>query len=149
MNKTVKLRMKAVLENVPLAIDCVTKTAQAGGIDGHTLYQIQLAVDEACANVVQHAYEGMEPGDMEVSCCLDDQALRIRVRDWGRGFDPEDVPEPDVDAPLEERCLGGLGLFLMKQAMDRVDYELDPVLGNELTMTKRLQCAEERCPAHS
>ena len=147
MQQVTKLKVKAVLENVPLAIDCVTKAARAAGIGDHTLYQIQLAVDEACANVVQHAYEGTEPGDMEVSCCLDDQAFCIRVRDWGRGFVPEDVPEPDVDAPLEERCLGGLGMFLMKQAMDRVDYTFDPELGNELTLTKRLQGAEKRCQA--
>ena len=147
MKQVTKLKMKAVLENVPVVIECVTKAARAAGIGAHSLYQIQLAVDEACANVIEHAYEGMEPGDMEVSCCLNDQAFCIRVRDWGKGFVPEDIPEPDVDAPLEERCLGGLGMFLMRQAMDQVDYAFDPESGNELTLTKRLQDAEEQCQA--
>ncbi len=88
MKQVSTIKMKAVLENVPVAINCVTKAVQAGRLDGHTIYQIQLAVDEACANVVQHAYEDMEPGSMEVSCCLDDQTLCIRERDWGKGFVP-------------------------------------------------------------
>lgn len=142
MKQCSKLRVRAVLENVTLAIDCVAQVAQAAGLDDQTVYQLQLAVDEACANVVDHAYEGVEPGDMEISCDLDEQELTIRVRDWGAGFIPGEVPEPDVDAPLEERTLGGLGLFLIRQVMDQVCYERDPEQGNELTMTKRFQVAE-------
>jgi len=136
-------KMKAVLENVPLAIDCATKWAQWAGFDDHDVYDIQLAVDEACANVVYHAYRGMEAGEMEVCCCLDGPALVIRVRDWGRPFNPDSVPEPDVDAPLEERELGGLGMFLLKQVMDQIQYTFDPEEGNELKMVKRLQVAGE------
>jgi serine/threonine-protein kinase RsbW len=145
MKQIAKLRFKAVLENVPAAIDCVTKSAQEAGFDEAVLYQLQLAVDEACANVVHHAYKGMEPGDIEVSCSFDEQRLVIRVRDWGRSFVPEDVPEPDVDAPLEERSLGGLGLFLIRQCMDEVEFSFEDKDGNELTMTKRLQGAEPTC----
>jgi serine/threonine-protein kinase RsbW len=132
------LRVKALLENVPLAIDCVAQLAQKVGLDKRTLYEIQLAVDEACANVADHAYRGEEPGDMEVSCCLENQLFTIRVRDWGRGFDPENVVVPDVDAPLEERTLGGLGLFIVRQVMDYVHFTVDPETGNELKMAKRL-----------
>lgn len=135
------MRMKAVLENVPLAIGCVTQWAEAAGFDEGALYKIQLAVDEACANVVDHAYTGSEPGDMEVSCSLNQQSLTIRVRDWGRGFDLHNVSEPDVEAPLDERTLGGLGLFLVKQVMDQVQFTRDPARGNELKMTKRLGLA--------
>jgi serine/threonine-protein kinase RsbW len=145
MKQIAKLKFKAVLENVSAAIDCVTQSAQEAGFDEGVTYQLQLAVDEACANVVQHAYEGMEAGDVEVTCSYDDECLVIRVRDWGRSFIPEDVPEPDVDAPLEERSLGGLGLFLIRQCMDQVEFSFDVELGNELTMKKRLQCAEQGC----
>jgi serine/threonine-protein kinase RsbW len=135
------LRMKAVLENVPRAIECVTKWAQKVGCDGRVLYDIQLAVDEACANVVDHAYEGAEAGDIEVSCGLEGQVLTVRVKDWGRGFDLGTVVQPDLQAPLEERTLGGLGLFLVRQVMDDVEFRTDPDLGNELTMSKRLEIA--------
>ena len=132
------LRVKALLENVPLAMDCVAELARKIDLDKRTLYEIQLAVDEACANVADHAYSGGEPGDMEVSCCLEGQLLTIRVRDWGRGFDPKSVVVPDVDAPLEERTLGGLGLFIVRQVMDYVQFTMDPETGNELRMVKRL-----------
>lgn len=135
------LKLKAVLENVPVAIDCVSRLAESAGFERGDLYEIQLAVDEACANVVQHAYEGAEPGDMEISCRLEDQTLTIRVRDWGWGFDPEAVKVPDVEAPLEERTLGGLGLFIVRSVMDRVTFTFDPERGNELTMSKRLGIA--------
>jgi serine/threonine-protein kinase RsbW len=135
------LRMKAVLENVPRAIECVTEWAQEAGFDERALYEIQLAVDEACANVVDHAYQGVDPGDIEVLCRLDDQILTVQVRDWGRGFDLASVSDPDLDAPLEERTLGGLGLFLVKQVMDDVQFASDPELGNELMMSKRLHIA--------
>ena len=135
------MRMKAVLENVPRAIECVTEWAQKAGFDERTLYEIQLAVDEACANVVDHAYQGADPGDIEVSCCLDDQILTVQVRDWGTGFDLTGVADPDLDAPLEERTLGGLGLFLVRQVMDDVQFRSDPELGNELMMSKRLNIA--------
>jgi anti-sigma regulatory factor (Ser/Thr protein kinase) len=132
------LRVKALLENVPLAIDCVAELAKRVGLDKRTLYEIQLAVDEACANVADHAYSGEEPGDMEISCSLENQLFTIRVRDWGRGFDPKSVVVPDVGAPLEERTLGGLGLFIVRQVMDHVQFTVDPETGNELKMTKRL-----------
>jgi serine/threonine-protein kinase RsbW len=133
------LRMKALLENVPRAIECVSEWAQRAGFDEGELYEIQLAVDEACANVVDHAYEGADPGDIQVSCCVEDGCLTIRVRDWGKGFDLASVEEPDLDAPLEERSLGGLGLFLVRQMMDTVEFTSDPEHGNELKMCKRLQ----------
>lgn len=135
------LRLKAVLENVPVVIDCVSRLAEIAGFEKGALYEIQLAVDEACANVVQHAYEGSEPGDMEITCLLEDQTLTIRVRDWGWGFDPDGVEVPDIEAPLEERSLGGLGLFIVRNVMDQVTFTFDPQLGNELAMSKRLESA--------
>lgn len=143
MEQVEKKRLTAVLENVPVAIDFVTEAAQPADLDERTLYQVQLAVDEACANVVRHAYQGMEPGDMEISCCVEDCDLLIRVRDWGRGFAADEVPDPDVDAPLDERILGGLGLFLIKQVMDEVVYRRGSEGCNELVMTKRLHNAEQ------
>jgi serine/threonine-protein kinase RsbW len=142
MQEVSRLKVKAVLENVSLAIECVDQSAQRAGFGGQVLEQIKLGVDEACANVVDHAYKGMDRGDMEVSCCLDGQDFVVFVRDWGTSFDPERVQEPDIEAPLEERALGGLGVFLIKQVMDRVEYRSDPVRGNELMMVKRAESTD-------
>ena len=146
MNDSPTLRVKAILDNIPEAIDFVARQAQKAGCDARGLYQVQIAVDEACANVVGHAYTGMDPGDMEISCRVEDGTLVIQVRDWGQSFDPAEVVLPDVTAPLEERDLGGLGMFLIYQFMDEVAYTFDPERGNELTMRKRLQGPDSVTP---
>jgi len=136
------LKVQAVLENIPVAMAFIVEAARQAGFDDKAVGQIEISVDEACANVVYHAYEGMAPGDMEVSFRQSDLDLIITVRDWGRAFDLDRVPAPDVTAPLEERELGGLGLFFMRQMMDCLEYRSDPELGNELVMVKRLSRRE-------
>ena len=138
MRKVLTLRLPAVLENVPVVMDRIIEAAARVGLDESTLQQIRLVVDEACANVVTHAYEGMEPGDMEITCAHSSQACMIQVRDWGQGFALECVPIPDLDCSLDERNLGGLGLFLIRHFMDRVEYSRDAKSGNVLTMIKKL-----------
>lgn len=138
----VELKVSAVMENVPVVTARLAEIAKGVGFGGQDLYQIELAVDEACANVVEHAYSGEEQGEMEVSCYLEGRMFIVRVRDWGTGFDPNTVEEPDVNAPLEDRDLGGLGLFLVQQVMDEVRFSFDPQRGSELLMYKRLDIAE-------
>ncbi len=138
MKLLARLRLAATLDNVPRAVEFVRESARAVGLDDRLQGQLQLAVDEACANVVDHAYQDLEPGDMEVSCGLTDQAFVVCVRDWGRGFDLDAVSVPDVTAPLQDRALGGLGLYLIQRVMDEVRLTLDPRKGNVLTMIKRL-----------
>ena len=108
------------------------------GFDAREVHRIQVAVDEACANVIEHAYAGLPPGEMEVECACEGREFTVRIRDWGRCFEPDCVPAPDIEAPLEERQLGGLGIFLIRKTMDRADFFFDPILGNELVMVKRL-----------
>jgi len=133
------LKVRAVLENIPVAMAFIVEAARQAGFDEKAVGQIEISVDEACANVVDHAYEGMPPGPMEVSFRQNDLGLIITVRDWGHEFDIDRVRVPDVTAPLEERELGGLGLFFMRQLMDSLEYRPDPELGNELVMVKRLR----------
>lgn len=135
-------RVEAVMENVPVITECLAEVAKELGFGEQALYQIELAVDEACANVVEHAYSEGTQGEMEVSCYVEDQMFVVRVRDWGTGFDPNGVEKPDVDAPLEDRSLGGLGIFLVQQVMDKVRFSFDPRQGSELLMFKRLEVAE-------
>jgi anti-sigma regulatory factor (Ser/Thr protein kinase) len=108
------------------------------GFSEREVLRIQVAVDEACANVIEHAYSDMAPGEMEVECHCEGRDFVVRIRDWGRCFEPGCVPEPDIKAPLEERTLGGLGLFLIRKTMDSAEFSFDPILGNELVMVKHL-----------
>ena len=117
--------------------------AEACDFKEKDVYAVQMAVDEAFTNIVEHAYGGESDENIECICEVDESSLRITLRDCGRrSFNPDEIPEPDLDAPLEERETGGLGLFFMRQLMDDVHfYFYDSEEGengcNVVTMTKR------------
>ncbi len=115
----------------------ITDAATHAGLDEHTTWQVELAVDEAATNIIQHAMAGT-PGTMELTWRVESGAFVVMLRDWGRPFDPAQVPTPDIHSPLEERQAGGLGIFLMNRLMDSVDFSFDPDQGNLLVMRKAL-----------
>jgi serine/threonine-protein kinase RsbW len=106
-------------------------------LDEQIVPDLQLAVEEICANVIEHGYGG-QGGRIEISIEAVQGGVQVRVRDWGIAFDPEAVPVPDVSVPLELRPLGGLGLFLVRHLMDEVRFEFDGEKGNSVTMVKWL-----------
>jgi len=117
--------------------DFVTRAAEAAGLGARAVRAVQLAVDEACSNIVEHAYGGEGRGDIECTCRVDDEGLTVILRDHGRPFDPTSVSEPNLYPSLDE-CTGrGLGLYFMRQLMDKVHFEFTPASGNVLTMVKR------------
>ena len=117
--------------------DFVGKIARTGDFDNKDVYNIQLATDEAASNIIEHAYEGVKNGILELSCGFRGDAIVIILVDHGEPFDPSEVPMPDLKADLSERKIGGLGIFLMRKLMDEVHYESQPSRNsNTLTMIK-------------
>ncbi len=114
------------------------EAARVAGLDDKALYNLQLVVDEAASNIIEHAYQGIQDGQIEISLDVSKTAITIVMRDHGKRFDPDQAIEPDVNASLEERDEGGLGLFFMRQLMDQVRFEWLPGQGNLLTMVKFL-----------
>jgi len=110
--------------------------ARTSGFGDKDIYNIQLAADEAASNIIEHAYEGVKDGMLEISCGMRDGSIMIVMVDHGESFDPSAIPMPDLKADLSERKIGGLGIFLMRKLMDEVHYEVRKA-GNVLTMTKR------------
>ena len=111
--------------------------ARAGGFGDKDVYNIQLAADEAASNIIEHAYEGVSNGVLELSCGVKANTITIILVDHGESFDPSEIPMPDLKADLSERKIGGLGIFLMRKLMDEVRYEVKPNKNNVLTMIKR------------
>ena len=109
----------------------------AGWTDDET-YRMQMAVDEACSNIIEHAYGLDTQGDIKLSCCIEDKGdLIISIHDNGKPFDPTEVPEPPIGDDLENLREGGLGLYFMRKLMDEVTFHFDERVGNVLTMVKR------------
>jgi serine/threonine-protein kinase RsbW len=114
----------------------VVGAAGAAGLGEEAVYAVEMAVDEACTNIIEHAYGGEGRGDIECTCQINHEGLTVTLRDYGSPFDPSNVPEPNVNAALEDREEGGLGLYLIRKLMDEVDFEFTPDSGNVLTMVK-------------
>lgn len=115
----------------------IEKEAEAAGLTDQDVYSVQLAVDEACSNIIEHSYGGEGIGDIQCTCERRPDGLQIILVDHGKRFDPDAIPGPDVGAPLEELGSRGAGVFLMKKLMDLVKFEFDEEQGTTLTMLKK------------
>jgi serine phosphatase RsbU (regulator of sigma subunit)/putative methionine-R-sulfoxide reductase with GAF domain/anti-sigma regulatory factor (Ser/Thr protein kinase) len=113
------------------------QAARDAGMDDSETYAIELSIDEACTNIIEHAYQGENRGEIECTCDSNEVCLTVVIRDHGKPFDPSTVVTPDLNADIENRAVGGLGVFLMKQLMDEVHFEPLGEAGNVLTMVKR------------
>ncbi len=107
------------------------------GITDGALYDIELAVDEACTNIIMHGYAEMDPGSIILDLDLEPSQVTISLTDFGHSFEPDSAPVPDVNASIEEREPGGFGLFFIRQSMDRMDYRVTED-GNKMVLTKYL-----------
>lgn len=115
----------------------VGELARKSGFSDKEIYSIQLAADEAASNIIEHAYQDSSGGMLECSCGMEAGRLVITMHDEGKPFDISRVKEPNLNADLSDRQIGGLGIYLMRKLMDEVQYESKPGRGNLLTMIKR------------
>lgn len=133
------LRVPSSTENLALIREFVTSVGRQATLDEAEITKLELAVDEACANVIEHAYGHDITKDVMVRATFDDEKLKISVIDEGRGFEPSKVNQKSVDQLIHERRSGGLGIRLIKTLMDEVSYEIEPGQKNELHMTKLIK----------
>lgn len=124
------------LSSLPKIATYVVKAAKKAGFNEKETHAVELAVEEACANIITHAYGGEKRGKITCTCQVEGNELTITLRDKGKPFNPEAVQvyRPDVD--LQQRKPGGAGLFLIRRLMDKVQYEFTSD-GNILTLIKR------------
>lgn len=100
---------------------------------------VRLAVEEACANVVNHGYQGKAPGLLRLEFrLLDVQTLQALIGDQATPFHPDHAPTPDLLAGADDRPVGGLGWMLIRQMMPPVDYT-STAQGNTLVLQRSLQ----------
>ena len=136
-----ELRVKATLENLRKISDFVRDIGQQLRLTKEALFDFDLAVEEASANIVRHAYRPGQAGDLLLLVETTDDAVRITLTDWGLPFDPERVTPFDVHAPVETRAKGGTGLHLIYSLMDDVVREVASAPGgpNVLILSKHVE----------
>ncbi len=128
-------------ENLAKIGDFVREFAVGVGFTEFAIYSIEMAVDEACSNIIEHAYGGENKGSIDCTCAASDDALTIVLKDQGKAFDPSVVLAPNLSKDLNKRKAHGLGLYFIRQWMDDVRFSSDGV-ENVLTMVKRKPPAE-------
>jgi anti-sigma regulatory factor (Ser/Thr protein kinase) len=112
--------------------------AQHPGVDEQTCYDLKLAVEEACTNIITHGYAGMNPGSIILRLDFYGRRVVVTITDFGRPFEPCEPPVPDLQANLEKGITGGFGLFIIYRTMDSVSYRTAED-GNHLTFVKKLR----------
>lgn len=134
--KKYQLKIPSQSDNLAIIRDVVAKVASRVGFDADEASKIELAVDEACTNVIKHAYANNSNQMIEVSIKVDQKKLIIIVADKGKGFNPDKIELPDLNESIKEGRKGGLGLCLIKTLMDKVEFEIKPGLKNQVKMIK-------------
>jgi serine/threonine-protein kinase RsbW len=133
------LQVPSSTENLALIREFVTSVGRQATLSEEEIINLELAVDEACANVIEHAYGHDTTKAVSIRAIFDDEKLLISVIDEGRGFDPGKVQQESVEQLIHERKSGGLGIRLIRTLMDEVSYEIVPGQKNELHMTKLIK----------
>ena len=103
----------------------VTDIALASGFDDDATNRIVLAVDEACTNIIKHAYHSNPSKPIEIDVISNENRFEIIITDYGDSFKPDAINTNDVKSRIVNYKKGGLGMFLMKSLVDRVEYFIE------------------------
>ncbi|MFZ1266344.1 MAG: ATP-binding protein [Anaerolineae bacterium] len=119
------LKVPGTLASLKLIREYVSEACALASLDKRVGYRLRLGVDEIATNIINYGYDGSQiSGDIEVSAHVNDESLTIILEDTAVPFDPLLHPTPDnLDAPLEYRGIGGLGVYLAIQGTDQFLYE--------------------------
>jgi len=141
----IRMRKSIVLPNdiqeVPKLTDFVGEVCEDMGFDEETTKQVKLAIEEAVVNVMNYAYSPGQRGDVTIEAASNDTRLKFTIIDSGKPFDPTVQADVDTTLPASERRIGGLGIHLVRQIMDSINYERVDSL-NILTLRKNVKKEE-------
>jgi len=118
--------------------DFTESTAVHSGLRRDDVFAFKLAVDEICTNIIQYGFEGREAGLLSLSFDVKDDTATLIVRDNGKYFSPDQAQSPDIEAGWEERQIGGLGIYLVKELMDNVTYNRTDEGVNQFILEKKI-----------
>jgi len=122
MKITRNISIKNRIEETTGVTDLVEQTSLEAGFEQKEVYDILIALDEILSNIVYYAYPDGSTGVIDIEIKFDGETIEIRFIDCGVPFDPLTKADPDLSIPVEEREIGGLGIFIVKKLMNEVSY---------------------------
>jgi serine/threonine-protein kinase RsbW len=121
MHTRFELTIGSDIAEIPVVLDRFGEALQANGFSAEEILDTQLAVEEAITNVIVHGYRRTgEP--ISITCQIHHNRVEVRITDAAPRFDPFTVPEPELEESVEDRSIGGLGVYLIRRVMDEVSY---------------------------
>ena len=118
---TVEKTFAASMDTIPDIVGFVSETASVMGVHPKRVMHLELAVEEAAVNICSYAYE-IPPGEVTIRISRETEVVRIELVDTGVPIDPLAADAPDIKSELENREVGGLGIFLIRRMLDEVHY---------------------------
>lgn len=137
-----RLSVKSSTDNLSEVRAFIEMETGKCGFDEKAIREITLAVDEACTNVIKHAYKNLPGGMIHIRLKFWKGRLEISITDFGGSFNPNLVPEPDLMENYRRKKSGGMGIFLMKKLMDEVSYFRLDGNRNRVEMIKHLRASK-------
>jgi len=122
MTPSLTLHLQNRIAEVARLVDAVESFGTHAGLSADLTYRLTLSLDEIVSNVIRHGYSDTNDHVVEVRLSIHDGVVTSVIEDDGHPYDPRESPEPDLSMPVEQRGPGGLGIFLVKQMMDSIDY---------------------------
>jgi len=138
-----RLVLRSELSEIRRLRELVEQFGSRHGLPSDIVFQMNLALEEILTNIISYGLRGKEGHPVEVELGIDGDEISARVEDDGAPFDPTELPPPDIEAPLEKRRAGGLGVHLVRELMDDLAYSRK---GNKniLTIRKRIPGADTK-----
>jgi serine/threonine-protein kinase RsbW len=139
-NKIIRkeLEVKSKTDNLSKIRDFLFSAAKEIGFASDAIDNMTLAVDEACTNIIKHAYKSHPDGKIIIKLLYSNGTLTITIIDYGAAFEPETIPPPDLKKYYQQHRVGGLGMYLMKTLMDDVKYISIPGKYNQVLLSKNI-----------
>lgn len=130
------MRVNASTERLAEVRNFVADHARNFGFKKQEVADIRLAVDEAYTNIIKHAYNNSSEESVDIELCYNNNEFRVSLMDHGQSFDPSGYNKPNLKKQIKEKKRGGVGVYLIHQLMDEVEYSKGGS-GNEICMIKR------------
>jgi anti-sigma regulatory factor (Ser/Thr protein kinase) len=137
MGERATLSLRNDLAELERLSQFIAEFGEREGWPEKAIFEMQLALDEVVTNVISYAYSDGGIHELRVTLTSSDGEVVARVEDDGRPFDPLDAPQPTIDAPLEERPIGGLGWHLVRKVTNELAYRREGDK-NVLTLKKQI-----------
>jgi serine/threonine-protein kinase RsbW len=132
------LKIQSKTEKLILVREFISEAARKFGFDNESVNKITLAVDEACTNIIKHAYEFSPSQEIDLKVKMNDGEFVVVITDKGKSFDPQQIKVPNMREYLSHYQKGGLGMHLMRSLVDKVEYKIYPAKKNEVRLVKYL-----------